>query len=157
MKKELLTAAFWLLLSIYASSEAVRLGLGTGTRPGPGFFPFGAAAAIGIIALSRLLKARVERPPMTISADSTTGDSKKILWVIGGLVLYGLVLEFIGFVLCTFILVAFFLKAVASRSWVTTLSFALSVALAAHLFFNVALKAQLPTGILTSDNAPWKP
>jgi hypothetical protein len=43
---------------------------------------------------------------------------------------------------------ALFLKAVASRSWVTTLTFALSVAMAAHLFFNVALKAQLPKGIL---------
>ena len=58
-------------------------------------------------------------------------------------------LESLGFLLCTFILIALFLKAVAGRSWLTTLSFALSVALAAHLFFNVALKAQLPAGILT--------
>jgi hypothetical protein len=148
MKKELLASGFWLLLSVYASIEALRLGLGAGNRPGPGFFPFGAAAAIGVIALSRLFKARPQQPSTNPTGDSTTGESKKILWVVGGLVSYGLLLESVGFLLCTFILMALFLKAVASRSWVTTLTFALSVAMAAHLFFNVALKAQLPKGIL---------
>jgi tripartite tricarboxylate transporter TctB family protein len=149
MKKEFLAAGFWLLFSAYTSLEALRLGLGNGNKPGPGFFPFGAAIAIGIIALSRLLRARGETPSTNMAGGSATNETNKILWVVGGLLAYALFLESLGFLLCTFILNALFLKAVAGRSWLTTLSFALSVALAAHLIFNVALRAQLPSGILT--------
>ena len=149
MKKEFLAAGFWLLFSAYASLEALRLGLGSGNKPGPGFFPFGAAIAVGIIALSRLVKARREAPSTNIARGSAASETKKILWAVGGLVAYALFLESLGFLLCTFILIALFLKAVAGRSWLTTLSLALSVALAAHLIFNVALRAQLPSGILT--------
>lgn len=52
MKKEFLAGGFWLLFSAYASLEALRLGLGSGNKPGPGFFPFGAAIAIGIVAFT---------------------------------------------------------------------------------------------------------
>jgi len=195
MKKEFLAAGFWLLFSAYTSLEALRLGLGNGNKPGPGFFPFGAAIAIGIIALSRLLRARGETPSTNMAGGSVTNETNKaprskaprylceilrspstllrqgcggfsspsssqqaarysakenkILWAVGGLLAYALFLESLGFLLCTFILNALFLKAVAGRSWLTTLSFALSVALAAHLIFNVALRAQLPSGILT--------
>ena len=209
MKKEFLAAGFWLLFSAYTSLEALRLGLGNGNKPGPGFFPFGAAIAIGIIALSRLLRARGETPSTNMAGGSVTNETNKaprskaprylceilrspstllaysaeavasaakagrqgcggfsspsssqqaarysakenkILWAGGGLLAYALFLESLGFLLCTFILNALFLKAVAGRSWLTTLSFALSVALAAHLIFNVALRAQLPSGILT--------
>ena len=149
MKKEFLAAGFWLLFSAYASVEALRLRLGSGNKPGPGFFPFGAAIAVGIIALSRLVKARGEAPSTNMAGGSAASETKKILCAVGGLVAYALFLESLGFLLCTFILIALFLKAVAGRSWLSTLSFALSVTLTAHLIFNVALRAQLPSGVLT--------
>ena len=82
MKKEFLAAGFWLLFSAYASLEALRLGLGSGNKPGPGFFPFGAAIAIGIIALSRLVKARGEAPSTNMAGGSATNETKKILWAV---------------------------------------------------------------------------
>jgi putative tricarboxylic transport membrane protein len=149
MKKEFLAAGFWLLFSAYASVEALRLGLGSGNKPGPGVFPFGAAIAIGIIALWLLLKSRGETPSTNMAGGFATKETNKILWAVGGLVAYALLLESLGFLLCTFILIALFLKAVAGRSWLMTLSFALSVTLTAHLIFNLALRAQLPSGVLT--------
>ena len=62
MKKEIIIAAFWLLLALYLSVAADKLGLGAFGRPGPGFFPFGAALAIAVIALFRLIRARSEKP-----------------------------------------------------------------------------------------------
>ena len=56
---------------------------------------------------------------------------------------YAFALNLLGFLFCTFLLVAFYLKVIAARGWLVTLSFAAAVALASHVFFDVLLKAEL--------------
>ena len=148
MKKELIIATFWLLLALYLTVAAYQLGLGVGVRPGPGFFPFGAAIAIGLIALIRLLRLRREKPPATLA----TSDSewRKIACIVVGMAADSFFLESLGFVLCTFLLMAFYLQIVALQRWQLSLGFAFSVALLAHLFFDVLLNAQLPRGLLAA-------
>ena len=65
------------------------------------------------------------------------------------MIAYAFLLDFLGFLLCTFLLVAFYLKVIAARRWLVTLSFATAVALTSHLFFDVLLKAELPRGLLS--------
>ena len=55
MNRQSIIGFFWLLLSFYVAYASYQLGLGTGGKPGAGFFPFGAALAIGAIALLRLI------------------------------------------------------------------------------------------------------
>jgi putative tricarboxylic transport membrane protein len=148
VKKELAISTFWLLLALYLSFAAYKLGLGVFGRPGPGFFPFGAAIAIGVIALFRLLRARSEKPAATLV---TTGSEwRKIACVIVGMAAYTFLLEPVGFAVCTFFLMAFYLKIIALQRWQLSLGFAFAVALLAHLFFDMLLNAQLPRGILES-------
>ncbi len=61
---------------------------------------------------------------------------------------YAFLLDFLGFLLCTFLLGGFYLRVIAARRWPATLSFAAAVALASHFFFDVLLKAELPRGLL---------
>ncbi len=146
MKKELAISTFWLLLALYLCLAADKLGLGAAGRRGPGFFSFGAALAIAVIALFRLLRARGEIPAATLA---TTGSEwRKIACVIVGMAAYAFLLEPLGFAVCTFFLMAFYLKIIALRRWRLSLGFAFSVALLAHLFFDLLLNAQLPRGIL---------
>jgi hypothetical protein len=63
---------------------------------------------------------------------------------------YAFLLEPLGFAVCTFFLMAFYLKIIALQRWQLSLGFALAVALVAHLFFDLLLNAQLPRGILES-------
>ena len=148
MKKEIIIAAFWLLLALYLTVAAYQLGLGAGIRPGPGFFPFGAAIAVGIIALFRLLRARGAKPSVTLA---TTGSEwRKIACVLVGMTLYTLLLEPVGFALCTFFLMTFYLQIIALQRWRLSLGFAVAVALLAHLFFDLLLNAQLPRGFLAA-------
>jgi putative tricarboxylic transport membrane protein len=146
MKKEIIIATFWLLLAFYLSVAAYQLGLGAFGRPGPGFFPFGAAIAIGLIALARLLRARRQTPSATLATPAS--QWRKIACIILGMLAYGFLLEPLGFALCTFFLMAFYLKIIALQRWRPSLGFAVAVALLAHLFFDVLLNAQLPRGIL---------
>ena len=146
MKKELAISAFWLLLALYLSVTADKLGLGVGGRPGPGFFPFGAALAIAVIALIRLLRARSEKPAATLATSGS--EWRKIACVIAGMTLYAFLLEPVGFALCTFLLMLFYLKIIALQRWELSLGFAFAVALLAHIVFDLVLDAQLPRGIL---------
>jgi putative tricarboxylic transport membrane protein len=148
VKKELAISTFWLLLALYLSAIAYKLGLGAAGRPGAGFFPFGAALAIAVIALFRLLRARSEKPAATLATSGS--EWRKIACIIVGMAVYAFLLEPLGFAVCTFFLMAFYLKIIALQRWQLSLGFALAVALVAHLFFDLLLNAQLPRGILES-------
>jgi putative tricarboxylic transport membrane protein len=148
VKREILICSFWLLLSLYLSVESYRLGLSTANRPGPGFFPFIAAAGIGLIAALRLVSSVRVSVPDENSELGIAGEAKLVLYVIAGMTAYAFSLDLLGFLLCTFLLVAFYLKLIAARRWSVTLIFAAVVALSSHLFFDVLLRAELPRGVL---------
>jgi putative tricarboxylic transport membrane protein len=149
LKREIIVCGFWLLLSFYLSFESYRVGLSTANRPGPGFFPFIATAGIGLIAVFRLIH-RIRRPPADNHfAPGIAGEARLVLYVIAGMIVYAFLLDLLGFLFCTFLLVAFYLKVIATRPWLVTVSFAAAVALASHFFFVVLLKAELPRGLLS--------
>ncbi|HEV8719536.1 MAG TPA: tripartite tricarboxylate transporter TctB family protein [Candidatus Binatia bacterium] len=148
MRKEIIISGIWLMVSLYLSIESYRLGLSTGNRPGPGFFPFGAAVAIGAIAGFGLLKNARPTSAVSPSESAMTGDARLVIYVIAGMLAYVFLLDVLGFLFCTFLLVAFYLKVVAARSWLTSVSFAATMALVSHLFFDVLLNAQLPRAVL---------
>ena len=148
--KEILSAFFWLFFAAYVAIESCRMGLGKWSRPGPGYFPLGAALLFGLISIlllsKSLRKASVEKVPTAPSE----GRWRDVVLNLMAMVLYVFLLDKIGFALCTFLLAGFFLRVTAHRRWLTTLAVALSITLGAHLLFNVLLNAQLPKGILAS-------
>ena len=146
MKKATVISCFWLLLSIYVAYTSYQLGLGGGGRPGAGFFPFGTALAIGVIALLRLIGVNQDAAETKIAM--TKDEWKKIIYVVAGMLAYALLLDPLGFALCTFLLLAFYLKFVAAQPWRLSFGFAVVSALGAHIFFDVLLRAQLPRGLL---------
>ena len=77
------------------------------------------------------------------------GEARLVAYVIAGMMAYAFLLNLLGFQLCTFLLVAFYLKVIAARGWLVTLTFAAAVGLASHVFFDVLLKADLPRGLLS--------
>lgn len=148
MKKEILVSGFWLLLSLYLAVESYRLGLSARNRPGPGFFPCGAAVGIAIIAFFRLLKHARQTTALDAPESAAGSEARLVIYVIAGMLAYALLFDALGFFFCTFFLVAFYLKGVAARSWLVSLSFAIAVALVSHLFFDVLLNTQLPRGMI---------
>lgn len=148
MKREIIVSSFWLIFSFYVSFESYRLGLSTANRPGPGFFPFIAAVGIGLIAGSRLINSLRVHTPDDHSTLGVAGEAGLVLGVIAGMMAYAFLLDLLGFLLCTFLLVAFYLRLIAARRWTSALNFAAVVALLSHLFFDVLLKAELPRGLL---------
>ncbi|HET9548841.1 MAG TPA: tripartite tricarboxylate transporter TctB family protein [Candidatus Binatia bacterium] len=149
MKREIIICTFWLLLSCYLSAESHRLSLSTANRPGPGFFPFIAAIGMGLIAAFRLVNIIRNNSSDDNPEPGIAGEVRLVLYVVAGMTAYAFLLDLLGFLFCTFLLVAFYLKVIAARRWPATLSFAAAVALASHFFFDVLLKAEMPRGLLS--------
>ena len=149
MKREIIICSFWLLLSFYLSVESYRLGLSTANRPGPGFFPFIATIGIGLIAVFRLVNSIRKSSPDENSKLGLAEEARLVVCVVAGMIAYAFALNLLGFLFCTFLLVAFYLKVIAARGWLVTLSFAATAALASHFFFDVLLRADLPRGLVS--------
>lgn len=146
MTRDSTSAGVWLLIACYSAYAAYQLGLTADGRPGAGFFPFGTALGIGVIALLRLIG--VSRDGTDAKPANRADDWRKILAIVAGMLGFALLLDSLGFALCTFLLLVFYLRAVAAQPWRRSLIFASASAVGAHLFFDVLLRAQLPRGLL---------
>ncbi len=146
MKRESIVATIWLFIAGYTAYASYQLGLGAGGRPGAGFFPFGAALGIGLIALLRLIGAN--RDASEAKPATRPEEWRKIFAMVTGMLAFALLLDSLGFAICTFLLLAFYLKIIAAQPWQRSLIFASATAVGAHLFFDLLLRAQLPRGLL---------
>jgi len=149
MGKDIFSSLFWLLFGIYFTIKSYSFGLGEWSRPGPGYFPFGAGLLFGIFSLSVFVKTLRRLPLKEIAIQS----HERLQWqnmvlILFGMLAYTLLLKRIGFVLCTFLIVVLFIHVIAKERWFKSIMTALVVTLTFHLFFNILLNAQLPSGIL---------
>jgi putative tricarboxylic transport membrane protein len=154
MKKPFFSSLFFFIFAIYLMIASHGFGLGVWSRPGPGLYPFCAALLLGVISLGVMVKALLTFSAKGKEATPDLPSRERVRWeilvkVMAGMIAYSLLLKWIGFVICTFLLVAFFLRVVAKERLTTALVAALLTSVGYELFFNVFLNAQIPSGLLT--------
>jgi hypothetical protein len=134
------------LVALVALLVATRLEIGTVTRPGPGFFPVGLAAALLLVSLALLAAAWA---PGAAGPDHAAGPAPRRPWAlvatVAAVAAYVALFERLGFVLATTGLLAFLFGAVARYRWPIALGAAVAVAFAARLVFDRWLEVRLPS------------
>jgi len=149
-KNDRWAAGFLLLLGVVATVESWRLVIGEVGKPGPGFFPFYLSLGLAVSSFALVVRSflgwSVERgsSPGTIDAKAVG----KVAWLVSGLILYAYAFEKIGFLLSTFFVMVFLLRAFAAFDWRLTLGGSIATAFLTYLVFKVWLQVQLPAG-------PW--
>ncbi|HEY7553209.1 MAG TPA: tripartite tricarboxylate transporter TctB family protein [Candidatus Binatia bacterium] len=149
-RNDLWAAGFLLLLGFLATLESWRLVLGEVGKPGAGFFPFYLALGLTITSFALVVRSFVGRAAERGSSPGPL-DAKavgKIVWLVSGLILYAFAFEKIGFLLSTFLVMVFLLRAIAAFAWRLTLGGSIAIAFLAYLVFKIWLQVQLPAG-------PW--
>ncbi len=138
---------FWVLFGLVTSMEAYKLKLGTVLKPGSGFFPFSAGVVLLALGLTALVQSARQQGGTGRRTRREPIRWWNIVIVLLATVAYGLSLETVGFVVCTFLFVCLVLRVVEPKPWKTVLFAGLVTAFAAEVVFNVIFKAQIPTGI----------
>jgi putative tricarboxylic transport membrane protein len=145
-KSNIIVAFFWIALGTLVCYGATRLGLGTVTEPGSGFIFFWLGLILAMLSVADL--AASLRGSEGIVQEMKEMNWVKIARVLLFLLLYAFLLERLGFVLTTFLLLSFLLGWIEQASWTRSLGVAAVAALGSFAVFELWLKIRLPKGIL---------
>ena len=102
----------FILVGIFFALIATQYRMGTAAKMGPGYFPFWLGVLMAFIGLLLLFNSFAKK---TAEEKMPKWDFKIMLWITGSVVLYGVLLQTMGFFVAVFVLV--FVSASASHDF----------------------------------------
>lgn len=160
-RKDSLSSAALLLIGGGYLWYGLRYPLDTLDNPGPGIFPLAVGlllASLAALQLAQSGRALLTRPgatpggpPACPGSTPDQAQAERAPWLmVAILVLYLVLVNWIGFPTSTFILVVLCSKLMGTPGWARPISLAAGLLLACHVLFSVWLKVPLPIGTLIS-------
>jgi putative tricarboxylic transport membrane protein len=128
----------------------VKMGLGPPNAPGAGFFPIVIGGIFSTLSLALLIKTALgrtrtgEKQRFWKANDSWT----KVTLVLLSLIMFMLLLEFLGYLATTIVFIFFLLKFVGKKGWSASIIMAVLVSLCSYALFKMALGVSLPGGLI---------
>jgi hypothetical protein len=133
---------------MFTSWISFGLGLGEITRPGPGFFPFLVSVAMGCVSIISSVKyVLIARRGEEASFPFTLRGFFRILTLIVGISAFGLLLDYLGFLITTILILAFFWLIIERQSLFMGLAIAIISAACSYLLFAKLLGVHFPRGV----------
>ena len=139
------SSLFWLIIAVVICVHASRLGIGTLSEPGSGFVFLFSGILIGVFSMLIFVLS------LKGHGGESEGSFKNVHWgklglALGYILLYGLLLERLGFLLSTFLLLGLLLGTIESKRWYVMVVVALTGALGTYGIFELWLHSRLPKG-----------
>ncbi|MFB3885119.1 MAG: tripartite tricarboxylate transporter TctB family protein [Thermodesulfobacteriota bacterium] len=149
MKKlQIIAGVIIMAFALFICLGASKLSLGTLKQPGPSFLPLGYGILLFVLSAIFVIRAGMRK--------GAPGDSASALWqnltwqrvpiTLAALFVYALLLERLGYPLCTWILMVLFFwgKGIRRRSIAIVGGFVVSIA--SYILFSGLLNVRLPSG-----------
>lgn len=143
-------SVFWLAVGTYTAVNAIRLGIGNLSHPGPGLI-FLLASSVLIISSTIDLISCVIRVRVGLTSDPSIWRGRRwqiVLIVMATLSCYTLVFQVVGFTLSTFLLMVFLFRLVEPIKWGKAVISSLVATLLAYVIFRIWLGVPFPGGFL---------
>lgn len=146
-KYDVLSGLFLLAVSLAICAGSLRLNVGTLTGPGAGFFPLVTGMVLGVFSILILIQAKkTSEEPVKFWAPEA--NKRGIYLTFLFILLYALLLEWVGFVATTTLFFLLVSRFVFGLRWSTSVFFALVTSFATYFVFTLLLDAPLPQGIV---------
>lgn len=124
--------------------------MGPLNTPGPGFFPLvigGVLSLLSIILLVRTLWADTG-PEGKLTFWKEKRSWGKVLFSLLGLIFYLIFLNYLGYLLTTFLFIVYLLKFIGKKGWRTSILIAILIAASSYVLFQIGLGVSLPKGMI---------
>lgn len=137
-----------LVIAGIALWQSVRVPMGNIRQPGPGFLPFWVGVILALLSAMLWFEASFRKPAVE-PVRFLSGEGKWAYVAAAGiaLLIYTFLLEPLGFVISTFLLLIFLFWVIGKQKWWVGVTGSILVTFFTHLIFKVALKVQLPRGL----------
>jgi putative tricarboxylic transport membrane protein len=148
MARDKWSSLVWLGLATWVCLASYKLSLGSFHNPGPGFLSFIAGLIVGALALVVHLQSRSSSSPAKPAVPfwANTDRSLRMMVTVVALLIYAIGMEYLGFLLSTFIFLAFLLKFIEPQRWTVVIFGSLLASAASYIIFEIWLQSQLPRG-----------
>jgi len=147
-KSDQWSGVVFLLIAVLICLGAANLPYGNIRTPGPGFFPLWIGIILGSMSIGLIVKPTTQREKANMIKELLSEKVRwvKVLFVIVCLILYGALMKYIGFLVITFLFIAFLLRFVDPQPWRKVIGWALIGSTGCYLIFEVWIKLRLPKG-----------
>ncbi len=147
---DLWSGAVLLAFALAYGWEAKNLGINNLRNPGPGFFPVVLASILGLLALISMATAFPQRK----SGETFPGLWHGLRWyktllVLSSLTAYIFLLEPLGYLLSTLLLMIYLFKGIEPQKWWVAMVGAVLSSTVTYVLFKIILQVQLPQGIFS--------
>jgi len=147
-RRDLVSALFWTAIAVFVLVQAIALGTGTLSSPGPGFLLFVAGLSLGMLSLLLIATKVFKRAGSAGVLKMWQGRNwLKVSLSVMALLLYALFLTHLGFLLTSFALMVVLFGLERQRPWIT-LAYAAVTVVSCYVFFHILLAVPFPKGIL---------
>lgn len=149
-----MTAAIaWFVFGAVTAALSLQYPLGTLRAPGSGLFPLALGLMLMGLAAAHAVKLRLERPKAGAAPKAAPAPApgqraegtRRVLLFIGVMALSTTLLQYVGYVAASFLLMLGLLKVLGAR-WGTALLVAAASAVASHFLFVRWLAIPMPPG-----------
>jgi putative tricarboxylic transport membrane protein len=147
-RNNVISAVTLLALAVAALREASKLPFGRLSAPQPGFFPLILAILLAIFSLVLIVQAIGGTQEESAASRGGSATWKRIVLAVAALVVFAVLFESLGYIISTFLFIAFLLRAVERQNWGLVAVVAFSTSLITYLVFGLLLETPLPPGIL---------
>ena len=147
MRSELCVAAILLALAGYIFFAAGALPFGTARVPQTAFFPKCLAVLLAVLSLVAFLQSSIGRREPPVEEIPARGWLR-ICLTLAVLIGFALILETLGFLASTFVLMFLLLRAIEPQPWPTVIAVAVATSLISYGLFSWLLGVPLPAGVL---------
>jgi putative tricarboxylic transport membrane protein len=138
---------FWLALGLFVVIYSYTLGLGKLIDPGPGLLPFLLGLIFLILSSVRLITVMQPREAEEKREEKKKVEYWRIILIVVALLIWAFVLESLGFLIATFILMTLLYRAAGFNKWYAATFWGLVTVLVTYFVFTY-LGVRFPPGIL---------
>ena len=147
-RRDLVSAVFWTAIAVFVLVQAIALGTGTLSSPGPGFLMFIASLSLGLLSLLLMAMKVFKRAGSAGFSNMWQGRNRlKVILSVMALLLYAFLLTHLGFLLTSFALMVVLFGLERQRAWIT-LTYAAVTVVSCYVFFHILLAVPFPKGVL---------
>jgi sterol desaturase/sphingolipid hydroxylase (fatty acid hydroxylase superfamily) len=145
----------WIALGVFVAAYSFKLGVGNLRSPGPGFFPCLLGVIICCLALYKLItefmahaKATDKDKEAVPTEEGMPSRVSKLVSIALTLLAYALLLEWLGYIIVTFLAMILLLRFSGYTSWMRIIAYSVIIAGVSYFIFHY-LGVMFPPGVLS--------